>query len=33
VARVVGHNLKSTYNPEEERDIESIISSSGFYRQ
>lgn len=31
VARVVGHNLKSTYNPEEERDIESIIVSSGFY--
>jgi len=33
VARVVGHNLKSTYNPEEERDIESIIQSSGFYHQ
>lgn len=33
VARVVGHNLKSTYNPEEERDIESIIISSGFYHQ
>ncbi|QNK61989.1 DUF4294 domain-containing protein [Pedobacter sp. PAMC26386] len=33
VARVVGHNLKSTYNPEEERDIESIIQNSGFYRQ
>lgn len=33
VARVVGHNLKSTYNPEEDRDIESIIASSGFYRQ
>jgi hypothetical protein len=33
VARVVGHNLKSTYNPEEERDIESIIISSGFYQQ
>lgn len=33
VARVVGHNLKSTYNPEEERDIESIITSSGFYHQ
>lgn len=31
VARVVGHNLKSTYNPQEERDIESIIISSGFY--
>lgn len=33
VARVVGHNLKSTYNAEEERDIESIIQSSGFYHQ
>jgi hypothetical protein len=33
VARVVGHNLKSTYNPEEERDIESIITSSGYYQQ
>lgn len=33
VARVVGHNLKSTYNPEEERDIEAIIASSGFYHQ
>ena len=33
VARVVGHNLKSTYNPEEERDIESIIASSGYYQQ
>lgn len=32
VARVVGHNLKSTYNPQEERDIESIITSSGFYQ-
>ncbi len=33
VARVVGHNLKSTYDPEEDRDIESIIRSSGFYQQ
>lgn len=32
VARVVGHNLKSKYNPSEERDIESIILSSGFYQ-
>jgi len=32
VARVVGHNLKSTYNREEDRDIESIIVSSGFYQ-
>jgi len=33
VARVVGHNLKSTYDPEEDKDIESIIRSSGFYQQ
>ena len=32
VARVVGHNLKSTYNPSEERDIEAIIISSGYYQ-
>lgn len=32
VARVVGHNLKSTYSAEEDRDIESIIISSGFYQ-
>ncbi len=32
VARVVGHNLKSTYDPQEDRDIEAIITSSGFYR-
>jgi hypothetical protein len=32
VARVVGHNLKSTYDPAEERDIESIIVSSGYYQ-
>ncbi|MBG6234673.1 hypothetical protein IWX76_001228 [Pedobacter sp. CAN_A7] len=32
VARVVGHDLKSTYNPREERDIESIIISSGYYQ-
>lgn len=31
VARVVGHNLKSTYSAEENRDIESIINASGFY--
>lgn len=31
VARVVGHNLKSTYSAEEDRDIESIINASGFY--
>ncbi len=33
VARVVGHNLKTTYNANEERDIESIILSSGYYQQ
>ena len=33
VARVVGHNLKTTYNANEERDIESIIVSSGYYQQ
>jgi len=32
VARVVGHNLKSTYNAREERDIESIIVNSGYYQ-
>lgn len=32
VARVVGHNLKSTYDPQEDRDIEAIITSSGFYQ-
>lgn len=32
VARVVGHNLKSTYSPSEDRDIESIIISSGYYQ-
>ena len=32
VARVVGHNLKSTYSPQEDRDIESIIISSGYYQ-
>jgi len=32
IARVVGHNLKSTYDPNEDRDIESIIRTSGFYQ-
>jgi len=32
VARVVGHNLKSTYNAREDRDIESIIVNSGYYQ-
>lgn len=31
VARVVGHNLKTTYNATEDRDIESIIVNSGYY--
>lgn len=33
VARVVGHNLKTTYNANEDRDIESIIVNSGYYHQ
>lgn len=32
VARVVGHNLKSTYSATEDRDIESIIVNSGYYQ-
>jgi Domain of unknown function (DUF4294) len=32
VARVVGHNLKSTYDAKEDRDIESIIVNSGYYQ-
>lgn len=32
IARVVGHNLKSTYDANEDRDIESIILSSGYYQ-
>ncbi|HXI00528.1 MAG TPA: DUF4294 domain-containing protein [Sphingobacteriaceae bacterium] len=32
-ARIFGHNLKEKYNPEEERDIESIIhSQTGYYK-
>lgn len=31
VARVVGHNLKTTYNANEDREIESIIVNSGYY--
>lgn len=31
IARVVGHNLKSSYDPQQERDIESIIRSAGYY--
>ncbi|WP_131538949.1 DUF4294 domain-containing protein [Pedobacter nototheniae] len=32
IARVVGHNLKSTYDANQDRDIESIIRTSGFYQ-
>lgn len=32
VARVFGHNLKNEYDPEQERDIENIIQSTGYYR-
>ncbi len=32
IARVVGHNLKTTYDAREDRDIESIILSSGYYQ-
>ena len=32
IARVVGHNLKSTYSVTEDRDIESIIVNSGYYQ-
>ncbi|HYK76261.1 MAG TPA: DUF4294 domain-containing protein [Daejeonella sp.] len=31
VARIFGNNLKSKYDPEEDRDIEAIIQSSGYY--
>ena len=31
VARVFGHDLKSQYDPDEDRDIESIIHSTGYY--
>jgi hypothetical protein len=33
IARVVGHNLKTTYSATEDRDIESIIINSGYYQQ
>ncbi len=32
IARVVGHNLKSTYSATEDRDIEGIIVNSGYYQ-
>ena len=31
VARVFGNNLKNRYDPEEDREIEQIIRSSGYY--
>ncbi len=33
VARVVGHNLKTTYSATEDREIESIIINSGYFQQ
>lgn len=30
IARVFGHDLKETYDPEQERDIESILKSAGY---
>jgi hypothetical protein len=30
IARIFGHNLKETYDPEQERDIESILKSAGY---
>lgn len=32
IARIFGHNLKNRYDPQEDRDIEAIIRSSGYYR-
>lgn len=31
IARIFGNNLKNTYDLQEDRDIESIIQSSGYY--
>jgi len=30
VARIFGHNLKETYDPEQDRDIEQILQQAGF---
>lgn len=30
IARIFGHNLKETYDPEQERDIETILKSAGY---
>ena len=29
-ARIFGHDLKETYNPEEQKDIEAILQQSGY---
>jgi hypothetical protein len=31
LARIFGHNLKETYDPNEERDMEAILQQAGFY--
>jgi hypothetical protein len=31
VARIFGHNLKETYDPDQERDIEAILRQAGYY--
>ena len=31
IARLFGNNLKNTYDPQEDRDIEAIIQSTGYY--
>jgi len=31
VARIFGHNLKETYDPDQERDMEAILRQAGYY--
>ncbi len=31
IARIFGHNLKETYDPEQERDMETILEGAGYY--
>ena len=31
VARLFGHNLKETYDPDQERDVEAILRQAGYY--
>jgi len=31
LARLFGHNLKESYNPGEEHDMEAILQEAGFY--